>query len=75
MIAWLGIRRPPRQPALSALDLLHTATPEEVFPEWRQLTEELVGVAPLASVDLCVDVIDYLDQVRSVFEGAARANS
>lgn len=71
---WLAIRER-RLPAVPVLDLLTVTAPEELFPKWRQLTEELVGVASLASVDLSGDVLSYLDELRSVFEEALRANS
>lgn len=67
-------RRARSQATTAALDVLCTPQIEEVFARFRQATEELVGVAQLASLDLRLDVLDYLDQVRSAFKGGTDAS-
>ena len=67
-------RRARRQQAAAVLNVVRTPPPEEVFPRFRQVTEELVGVAQLATFDLRLDVLDYLDQVREAFKGRTDAS-
>jgi len=55
-------------------DVLRPADPMALYPRWRRRTEALIGAAPSASPDLCLDVLDYLDQVRAAFADGARAN-